>query len=142
MRVVDKGCGMNPEELRKAQDPFYTDGVKHPHRKVGLGLPLLIQTTEMIGGRFEITSEKDRGTTVQAVFPLENVDTPPEGDWAGTLSQLMALPGTFEAEVHRSTPAGSYQIRRSELQEALGSLEDLEALGLLKDFFLSAEADL
>jgi hypothetical protein len=37
---------MTAEELQRALDPFHTDGIKHPHRKVGLGLPFLVQTAE------------------------------------------------------------------------------------------------
>jgi nitrogen fixation/metabolism regulation signal transduction histidine kinase len=48
--VKDNGKGMTKEELQRAVDPFVTDGVKHPHRKIGLGLPFLIQTAEQSGG--------------------------------------------------------------------------------------------
>lgn len=142
MRVADDGCGMTEEQMAKARDPFYTDGIKHPGRRVGLGLPFLVQTAEMTGGRFTMESEKGRGTTVEAVFPLGHMDTPPPGDWASTLSQLLALSGDFESRIHRKRDGRSYRITRWELKEALGSLEDLEALGLLRDFFLSAEAEL
>lgn len=142
MKVADDGRGMTEAELVRAQDPFYTDGVKHPKRRVGLGLPFLIQAAEMTGGRFRIESTPGLGTTVEAVFPRDHMDTPPEGDWAGTLTQLMALPGNFDSRLTRKSGEKSYRITRRELKEALGSLEDLEALRLLKDFFLSAEAEL
>ncbi|MCL2237946.1 MAG: ATP-binding protein, partial [Treponema sp.] len=35
--IKDNGKGMTKEELNRAIDPFVTDGIKHPHRKVGLG---------------------------------------------------------------------------------------------------------
>ncbi|HOX48159.1 MAG TPA: sensor histidine kinase, partial [Spirochaetales bacterium] len=41
--VADDGVGMAEEELARALDPFYTDGKKHARRKVGLGLPFLVQ---------------------------------------------------------------------------------------------------
>ncbi|MCL2374786.1 MAG: ATP-binding protein, partial [Treponema sp.] len=87
--VKDNGKGMTAEELKAAQDPFVTDGVKHPHRKVGLGLPFLIQTAEISGGGWEMESAKrvsphtPCGTTVSAWFDLGNVDTPPMGDIPG-----------------------------------------------------------
>ena len=37
---------MTDEELKKAVDPFYTDGLKHKKRKVGLGLPFMIQAVQ------------------------------------------------------------------------------------------------
>ena len=56
--VRDNGKGMSKEELERAVDPFVTDGVKHPNRKVGLGIPFLIQTAEQSGGGWEIMSAK------------------------------------------------------------------------------------
>ena len=79
--VKDNGRGMTAHELTLAQDPFVTDGIKHPHRKVGLGLPFLIQTAGQSGGGWKIESkekpEEHSGTTVSAWFDLGNVDTPP-----------------------------------------------------------------
>lgn len=146
MRLADNGKGMTKDELARATDPFYTDGVKHKSRKVGLGLPFVIQTVEMTGGSFDMTSERGRGTEVTAVFNLENVDTPPPGDWALTFSQLLALPGDFETRIDRrvqtANGTGGYHIARSELLEALGGFDDPAALTLLKAFFAENEAGL
>ncbi len=146
MTVIDDGKGMSEDELVRAQDPFSTDGVKHPHRKVGLGLPFVIQTIRMTQGRFQISSVKGKGTTVTAAFNTEHWDTPPLGDLPATLGQLMALGGDHEVKVvrHRTGPkgSGSFEATRSELREALGSLEDLEALTLLREYFRDAETTL
>jgi len=58
--VRDNGKGMTKEELARAVDPFVTDGVKHPHRKVGLGLPFLIQTAEQSGGGWRAGGPRSR----------------------------------------------------------------------------------
>ena len=50
--VKDNGRGMSSEEQLLARDPFVSDGIKHPNRKVGLGIPFLIQTAEISGGGF------------------------------------------------------------------------------------------
>ena len=146
MTVTDNGKGMDEAELVRAQDPFYTDGVKHRHRKVGLGLPFVIQTTRMTDGWFQITSRKGEGTTVIARFNLQHWDTPPLGELPATLGQLMALGGDHEATVVRrlTGPGGSssYEAKRSELLEALGSLEDLQSLTLLREYFRSQELEL
>jgi len=146
MTVTDNGKGMDEDELVRAQDPFYTDGVKHRHRKVGLGLPFVIQTTRMTQGRFQISSRKGQGTAVTAVFNLEHWDTPPVGDLPATLGQLMALGGDHEVMVVRRLRgpkgAGSYEVKRSELLEALGSLEDLGSLTLLREYFRDNETKL
>jgi hypothetical protein len=52
----DNGKGMSGAGLDRAMDPFVTDGVKHPGRKVGLGLPFLIQTAVQSGGGWRISS--------------------------------------------------------------------------------------
>lgn len=146
MTVTDNGKGMDEDELVRAQDPFYTDGVKHRHRKVGLGLPFVIQTVEMTQGRFQISSRKGEGTRVTAGFNLEHWDTPPLGDLPATLGQLMALGGNHEAVVVRRRTghgrSGSYEVKRSELLDALGSLEDLGSLTLLREYFRSQESEL
>jgi len=146
MTITDDGKGMDEDELVRAQDPFYTDGVKHRHRKVGLGLPFVIQTLEMTQGWFQISSRKGEGTTVAARFNLEHWDTPPLGDLPATLGQLMALGGDHEAVVVRRLrgpgSSGEYEVKRSELLEALGNLEDLGALTLLREYFRSQEMEL
>jgi len=146
MTISDDGRGMDEAELVRAQDPFYTDGVKHRHRKVGLGLPFVIQTIRMTQGWFQISSRKGEGTTVTARFNQEHWDTPPLGDLPATLGQLMALGGDHEAKVvrRRTGPAGtrSYEVTRSGLLEALGNLEDLGSLTLLREYFRSQENEL
>ena len=62
--VRDNGCGMSAEDIKNAQNPFYTDGVKHPKRKIGLGIPFLIQTVNATQGEYKIDSELGKGTTV------------------------------------------------------------------------------
>lgn len=146
MTLTDDGKGMDEDELVRAQDPFHTDGVKHRHRKVGLGLPFVIQTIRMTQGRFQISSRKGEGTRVTAVFNREHWDTPPVGELPAVLGQLMALGGDHEVKVvrHRTGPKGSssYEVRRSELLEALGGLETLESLTLLREYFRSQESEL
>lgn len=78
----DNGCGMSEETVQKVIDPFYTSRTT---RKVGLGLPLLKQNSEMTGGSMTIQSKEGVGTTVTAVFGLTHLDTPPMGDLAGTI---------------------------------------------------------
>lgn len=148
-RVKDDGKGMTAEELQKASDPFYTDGIKHPGRKIGLGIPFLIQTAESTGGSWNISSEKGRGTLLESAFDPTNIDTPPVGSVAGFIRQVLTLEGSYEMIVRRTrkTDAGdetSYEVRRSELLEALGlaeagSFTDANALALLGTYLESME---
>jgi hypothetical protein len=43
--------------------------------------------------------------------------------------------------VRRSGPHGSYELKRSELAEAVGGLERASSLALLKDYLVSMECD-
>ena len=58
----------------------------------------------------------------------------------------MALGGDYEANVVRRLTGkrgtGSWESKRSELLGALGSLEDLESLTLLREYFRSLETEL
>jgi hypothetical protein len=137
--VADNGRGMDAATVRKALDPFWTDGAKHPGRTVGLGLPFLKQAAEQCGGEFALESAPGRGTTVRFAFDLCHVDAPPAGDVAGTLAALMAWPGAGELAVRREEDGRAYAVRRSELAAALGGLESAGALALAKVFFASNE---
>ena len=50
VRVSDNGKGMDAATLKRVSDPFFTEAGKHDHRRVGLGIPLLLQTAEASGG--------------------------------------------------------------------------------------------
>jgi hypothetical protein len=138
----DTGKGMAPDELKRALDPFTTDGVKHPNRKVGLGLPFLIQTAEQSGGGWDVQSEKGRGTKASAWFDLRNVDTPPVGDLPGMFRTILLFDGPEETRIRRSREGSEslhYELCKSELLEALGNLEDADSLVLLAWYLRSME---
>ncbi|MFW6250989.1 MAG: ATP-binding protein [Alkalispirochaetaceae bacterium] len=140
VEVEDDGRGMDEETLRRARDPFYTEPGKHPERRVGLGIPFLIQTVEASGGNYEISSEPSRGTRLRFDLDLGNVDTPPMGDLPGTLRQMFCYDGSYEMEIVRRRGERGYEIKRSELIETLGELERVGVLGLLQEFLESQEA--
>ena len=157
--VKDNGKGMSNEELELAQDPFVTDGIKHPNRKIGLGLPFLIQTAEQSGGGWKMESKKQTepvppdtgaqpssGTMVSAWFDLANVDTPPVGDIPGMLRTVLLFNGPAEMVIHRrrevagdSGESIGYEVRKTELAEALGDLDDTQSIVLLDQYLRSLE---
>jgi hypothetical protein len=145
-QVTDNGKGMTKEELEHALDPFVTDGIKHPHRKVGLGLPFLIQTAEQSGGGWDVQSVKGKGTTATAWFDITNVDTPPIGDVPGMFRTVLMFEGQHDVLIRRSLKKENhgpleYEVRKSELADALGGLEDTGALVLLDKYLRSLEED-
>jgi hypothetical protein len=139
--VRDNGKGMDQHELKRAVDPFVTDGIKHPHRKVGLGIPFLIQTAEQSGGGWDLQSEKHAGTTITAWFDMENVDTPPVGDVPGLFRTVILFPGPKDMHIRRFKGDASYEALKSELAEALGNLEDTASLVLLDKYLRSLEEE-
>jgi hypothetical protein len=140
VKVSDNGRGMDPEEAQRALDPFVTDGVKHPSRKVGLGLPFLAQAVKQTGGEFRLDSQRGKGTVVEWSFPSHHWDTPPRGELSQLWRALLNYPGNHELVISRLGDSGlQYEIRRSELIEALGNLEDVGALALLDEYLRSLE---
>jgi hypothetical protein len=144
--VKDNGKGTTKEELEYALDPFVTDGIKHPHRKVGLGLPFLSQTAIMSGGGWDVQSEKGKGTTATAWFDTGNVDTPPAGDLPGMFRTILMFNSPADILIRRNLKLKdgtekNYEVRKSELVEALGGLEDAGSLVLLDKYLRSLEDD-
>lgn len=86
IRIADNGCGMDAETVSRVTDPFYTTRTT---RKVGLGIPFLIQNAEQTGGSVKIISQPAKGTEVTAAFNIAHIDCPPWGDLAGTVAMLL-----------------------------------------------------
>jgi hypothetical protein len=139
--VSDNGPGMSTETLERVRDPFFTDGQKHVHRRVGLGLSFLAQGIELAGGDFDIDSREGQGTSVHFRFDIDNIDTPPVGAVAETFFAALTYPGEHEMVINRTAPdAGvAYSLIRSELATAVGDLEESGALKLLREYLQSQE---
>ncbi len=141
-RIQDDGAGMTREVLERIQDPFYTDGKKHTTRKVGLGIPFLIQMVEQVDGSWDITSQIGKGTVVTFQLPLNHFDAPPLGNMVSFLVAAFTYPGEFELSVYRAIEEKNYEISRQELLEALGDFSSVDSLQLLSQFIESAETEL
>ena len=133
----DDGCGMSAETVEKVTNPFFTTRTT---RKVGLGLPLLKQNTEMTGGSMKIESEVGVGTTVTAIFGLTHLDRPPMGDLAGTMVLTIAAHPEIRFLFHfKRVKDGSTQIDylldTDEVYEALDgvSLQEPDVMAYLKE---------
>ncbi len=144
--VADNGKGMSKSVQARVLDPFYTDGVKHQKRKVGLGIPFLVQSVEGSGGAFSLESTEGVGTTIRFSFNLHNVDTPPLGDIPSTLVAVFSHPSASQVNVSRtlstSRGSGSWEAHTDELREILGDFNSAGSLVLLKEFLQSQEDDL
>jgi PAS domain S-box-containing protein len=73
IEVADTGIGMAPEELDLALQPFtrvhHANGQRY--EGTGLGLSITRSLVELHGGSIEIHSERERGTVVRVLLPLE-----------------------------------------------------------------------
>jgi hypothetical protein len=140
--IADNGKGMSAETIERAKDPFYSDGIKHKHRKVGLGLPFLFQTAEMTGGTAEIESKEGAGTTVTFSVDPQHMDLPMFGNFTTAVVTLMTYGFDGNLTVKRTIDKQNYEVSKNELIEVLGDLNDLESLTLLKQFMEANEEDL
>jgi hypothetical protein len=66
VRVSDTGSGIPPGQLERIFEPFYSTKTKG----TGLGLAFARRVIEEHGGRIEVESEIDRGTTFRVTLPL------------------------------------------------------------------------
>jgi hypothetical protein len=143
--VKDNGKGMDEKTLKQIVDPFVTDGIKHPQRKVGLGVPFLIQTAEQSGGGWDIQSKEGEGTITIAWFDLRNIDTPPFEDVSGMFRTILMFQGPQEIALHRvrkgaaNLPDLDYTVRKTDMVDALGDLENTASLILLGNYLNSLE---
>jgi two-component system NtrC family sensor kinase len=68
MRVVDNGCGIEPDNLERVFDPFFT--TKPAGAGVGLGLSLCQSIVLTNNGTIRVESKVGHGTTVTICLPV------------------------------------------------------------------------
>jgi two-component system sporulation sensor kinase A len=81
MKVIDTGCGMPPQVLKRIFEPFYT--TKDQGEGTGLGLSLVYKIVERHEGSIEAESEEGEGTTVTVRLPLKTRPTEKGEDHGG-----------------------------------------------------------
>ena len=120
--ITDDGVGMDKETLSAVTNPFYTTRTT---RKVGLGIPLLIQSAEQTGGYVKITSTPktyktdSHGTKVIAFYNKDHIDFTPLGDVVSTVVTLIqGHPDTDFLFTHRKG-GGEVTLDTRELREVL-----------------------
>jgi hypothetical protein len=87
----------------------------------------------------------DHGTVITAWFDLDNVDTPPVGDISGMFRTILLFAGPRDIMIRRTLADRErnldYSVRKSELADVLGDLEDVGSLVLLDQYLRSMETD-
>lgn len=111
--IIDNGCGMEAEFLKRVVDPFTTTRTT---RKVGMGIPLFKMAAEMAGGSLEIESAVGVGTNVTATFERDNIDRPPLGDLASTVSTLIQGSPDIDFVFSRKKDGAGYELDTREVR--------------------------
>lgn len=69
LSVCDEGIGIPADELPRVFDSFYRAGNARLHQGTGLGLTIVKEATERLGGKIHVASAPGRGTTVAVHLP-------------------------------------------------------------------------
>ena len=70
LSVSDSGCGMTQEVIERAFEPFFT--TKEVGKGTGLGLSQVFGLVSQLGGKIDISSVLEEGTTVTLIVPRDN----------------------------------------------------------------------
>ena len=118
MTVRDDGCGMDRELLERVRSPFATTRTT---RKIGLGIPMLMQNAMAAGGELTLDSEPGKGTLLTASFDTTSIDCLPLGDIPATMVTLItANPDRPEFHLRCVSPEGEMTFTTEEVRAALG----------------------
>ena len=132
--IEDDGCGMSRELLQKVTSPFTTT---RKTRKVGLGIPMIMQLCEMCEGRFDIQSEPGKGTTLTLGFRASHVDMPPMGSLGETMLSLVnGTPEGLEFRLEYRVDEAEFCFDTEEVRAMLGNvpLNTPEVLSWIRDY--------
>ena len=111
LRVEDDGEGIHTT-AEEVFDPFYTT---KGSKKVGLGLSLFKEVVELSHGRVTMSrSGKLEGMAVEAVMRLTDVNRPPLGDFATTISTMILANPTVDFHLNVRSGERQYSFRLKE----------------------------
>jgi len=70
--ISDTGKGIAEKEINRMLEPFAQEeeGYERNYEGAGLGLTIAYKLTQMMGGKFEIQSGKNKGTNIMLSFPI------------------------------------------------------------------------
>lgn len=133
VRIEDDGCGMNEELLKNALNPFTTT---RKERRVGLGLPLFKELTELCSGAFNISSDVGKGTKLIGTFKLSSIDLVPVGDMSATIVSLILSAPNVDIVYRYRKDSYEFSFDTKELRYMLKDvkLSDIMVLNWIKEY--------
>lgn len=133
IRIMDNGCGMDKEKLKRVVDPFVTSRTT---RKVGLGIPLFKASAERAGGTLEIISSPGKGTVVNATFITGHIDRQPLGSISDTVIGAILSKPEVDIELSLRSQDRKFFFSLKEVKEKLGELpvDNFEVLGWIREY--------
>lgn len=137
--IRDDGCGMKPETVSSAQNPFYTTRTT---RSVGLGIPLFKMQAEQTGGALTLTSRHidehpdGHGTVISASFYKNHLDFTPLGDVCASITTLIHGHPDTDFLFRHSVSGKEVFLDTRELREVLGDtpLSTFEVIKWIEEF--------
>lgn len=137
--IRDNGCGMKPETVISAQNPFYTTRTT---RSVGLGIPLFKMQAEQTGGKLTLASRHideypdDHGTVISASFYKNHLDFTPLGDVCASITTLIHGHPDTDFMFRHSVSGKEVSLDTRELREVLGDtpLNTFEVIKWIEEF--------
>ena len=132
LSVTDTGKGIPPEHMPHIFEPFYTT------KEVGVGTGLGLATVEGVvaqsGGRIQIESIVDRGTTIRVLLPLTSEPVvQPRSAGGGFKRHTRSLGRVLVVEDEDAVRTVVMRTLQAEGYEALGAREGNEALRELEE---------
>lgn len=119
IEILDNGFGMKKEFVDRIFDPYSTTRTT---RKVGLGLPMFLQTAEATGGYVEIESKLGQGTNIKALLKTNSIDRQPLGDMADTMKILILSAPETRYILNLQSENGKYIFDTDEIRANIGDL--------------------
>jgi len=141
IEIVDDGCGMDEEMVKRALDPFFTTKTT---RRVGLGLPLLAEACRMSNGQLCLQSCPGRGTTVRATFQRSHIDRKPMGNMGDTLITLIVGHPEVDLFYEHRKDGAHFSLDTREIKAELGNvpLNDPQVVSALRASIFSGLEEL
>ncbi|MFT5875604.1 MAG: PAS domain S-box-containing protein [Clostridium sp.] len=75
--ISDTGTGIKKQDLDNIFHPFFT--TKTPGKGTGLGLYIVYNEVEKYGGKIQVLSEHEKGTTFKVILPIFTIDNNKKG---------------------------------------------------------------